>query len=175
MIYGAELLFDPTTEEAVLDIWRKLRDQGITSSMFDVGAKPHVTIAVWENVDVPRVQEAIGEFCQQTGPVAANLTYAGSFITSPGVVFLAPTPSRELLDFHRNFHEFLSDFPASSYTPQWWEPHCTVAIDLSPEQVGPAIQVCKSGGKQIRGTFGRIVVIRYPPTEHLKEFELAGR
>lgn len=175
MIYAAELLFDLETESRILDIWSELRNRGLSSSMFDVGAKPHVTIAVWESVDdLPSLQKAIADFAGSTPPLPMQLTSVASFITSPGVVFLAPTPTREIIDFHRDFHDFLGDFPATSYLPIHWEPHCTVAIDLAPERVAPAMEVCKAGGEWIKGSFTRITLISHPPTTHLAEFRLAG-
>lgn len=175
MIYGAELCFDPVMESKILDIWNELRDTGITSSMFDVGSRPHVTLAVWETADVPSLQAAVADFCRQTLPLPVRLTNVGSFITSPGVVFLAPLVTRELLDFHAGFHHFLSDFPATSYVPDGWEPHCTMAIDLTPEKVAQTVEVCKSGRVWIGGCFTRIALGQYPPTQYLAEFELTGK
>lgn len=175
MIYGAELHFDEKTESTILGVWAELCDRGITSSMFDAGARPHATIAVWDQeVDLAKVEQAIAGFCAAMPPLPAVIQSVGNYITSPGVIFFAPVVTGPMIDFHNAFHRCISDFPATRYLPGQWDAHCGVAIGLEEPQVAQAMEICRGVRTPIEGVFTRIALGRYPPTTYLAEYELTG-
>lgn len=51
MGYAVELYFDSQTEKGVWDLRHTLVEQGISSTLGDLGDRPHISLAVFPDVD----------------------------------------------------------------------------------------------------------------------------
>jgi 2'-5' RNA ligase len=145
--YVSMLLLDPSSEEKVARLCQDLADSGISRAYVDIEElRPHVSLSAFRtHRDESQVRQAFEQSSLPPGPLDVRFEVIGTFPAS-GVVFLALTATRPLLDAHENLHRSLkafSDFePEPFYLPGRWVPHCTVAIDLDPEQIPKAIEFC---------------------------------
>src|SRR5262245_46222316 len=141
MPYAIELALDPETAAVVRRVWRELADAGI-QYMAASGARPHISLGIWESLDRDRAETELTRFAAERSPVRLAFASVGLF---PRVaVFLAPTVTADLLELHAGFHRRfarLGDVPWAHYQPGAWVPHCTLATDLGPDRFGDALAI----------------------------------
>ena len=179
MGFAVEMYFDPQTEARVRDVWWELARQGVNSYQVDVGARPHVSLAVFLDLDPECLREDMADFARRTPCLPVCLGSVGSFPGGEGVVFLAPVVSAGLLEMHRCYHEGLARLgvrPVPYYLPSEWVPHCTVAMHSPGDQLAKAVQVCRQSKVFGSGWFQEIGLIRFEDpasrTKHLYTFPL---
>jgi 2'-5' RNA ligase len=154
--FAVELLFDPEAEAAVLDVWREVAGVG-SSVLFDLAARPHVTLAVHEEPDGPQLDRTVRRFRAPATPF--RLASAGTFPGDEGVAFLAPVVTDALLELHRRWHA-ASPGSHEHYRPGVWVPHCTVGILLEGRGMAEALEIARRA-LPIRGEFREIALIAF--------------
>lgn len=175
MPYAVELALDPTATAAVRRVWRELEDAGITY-MARAGARPHVSLGIWETLDHAAFEAELTQFAAETPPLPITLASVGLF---PAVaVFLAPTVTRELLGLHAGFHrrvERLGTSPWRHYAPGAWVPHCTLATDLGHDQFEPALGIARRVALPLECRLVEIGIVEFRPVRQLVARVLGGR
>src|SRR5574341_1489846 len=101
MPFAIELALDPASDAAVRRIWRELEDAGITH-MGRSGAHPHVSLGIWNALDLPACQAELEAFARGIEPVPVTLASVRAF--SSGAVFLAPEANPGLAALHARAH-----------------------------------------------------------------------
>jgi 2'-5' RNA ligase superfamily protein len=125
MPFAIELFFDAATDAAVRRVWAALAEQGIAPYLHESAAQPHISLAVYEGLDV----SGWGVF-----PGA-----------SESAVFAAPVVTSDLLAVHDEACALLASVarePAAYYLPGRWVPHCSLAVHFPEEPTDRAIAVC---------------------------------
>ncbi len=176
MGYAVELICDPESERAVCEIWDGLGAALGKPSLSELGARPHVSLAVYsDDLDVTGFSKQLHEFAGSVAAFEFKLSSVGTFPGSEGVVFLAPAATRQLLAVHTRFHEVFSQYDASGmacYLPGNWVPHCTVAIDLTAPEVTEAMAHCREAFQPVTGRFQEIGLVEFRPVKELYTFKL---
>lgn len=171
MGYAIELFYDDESERAVRDIWDGLGTALGQPSLSEIGARPHVSLAVFDDgLDTNGFPERLLEFARSIDPFDFKLSSLGTFPGSEGVVFLAPLVTRRLLEVHARFHEVFSKHDNAGmgyYLPGNWVPHCTVAIDLTAAEVTEAVAFCRAAFQPISGRFHEIGLVEFRPVKEL--------
>jgi 2'-5' RNA ligase len=170
MPYAIELYLDNESGEKVQLIRDKLKEKGIN---VDEGARPHVSLAIYQDLNLQVFEKQLGEFAKQNKFFDIVLASIGIFATEASVVFLAPTVTSELLRFHKGFHDFFKENDNAAwdyYRPGKWVPHCTLAMDLTNEMVSGAVEIVRQFSLPIQGRVDRIGVLEFSPNKHLFEF-----
>ena len=177
MPFAVELYMGDPAAIAVRQLWQSLVQEGIPSQPLALGARPHISLCVYESLDPPLVAKKLKIFARQFEPFSFVLESVDTFPGSNGVVFLAPLLSDGLIQAHRRFHKEFDRYRATAspyYLPKNWQPHCTVAEDLSSEQVSHAIEVCRKAHLPIRGQFVQISLIEFRPIKEVCLFALGN-
>lgn len=146
--YAVELYFDPAGERPLRRLIDRLPAHGIQSRR-PTAARPHVSLAVFDQVDVEQLSETLGEFARECRPLCLHLGSIGVFAGGEGVVFLAPVVTVELLALHGALHRLASVVAGARrehYLPGRWVPHCTVAEGLAPGDIGATVELALDGG-----------------------------
>ncbi|MHB8088561.1 MAG: 2'-5' RNA ligase family protein [Anaerolineaceae bacterium] len=173
--YAVELYFDQKMEDEFFSFRESLYKLGIDPVLGLLGDRPHVSLAVFGEIDIDQIIKITTAFAPQCKQLAAQLDAFGAFPTTSNVIYLLPVPSQPLLELHRKFHELLQKEKILSshyYLPGQWVPHCTLEFELPDDQLNLAFQLCKKHFSPIRGTFSTIGVIAFRPIEYLAEFPL---
>jgi 2'-5' RNA ligase len=176
MAYAVSVFFDEQTDRAVRTIWRQIEAAGISSFLSQGPFHPHLTLAIFERLDVDGARVVLASLAAGQPPLPVALPSVGAFPGGEGVVFLSATITGALLGLHRQVHTLLTDHagaPVPYYLPERWNPHCSLARALTPEQVAPA--VAHSLGLisgTIFGTLTQIGVIETPAEVELCRFDL---
>ena len=177
MGYAIELNLDPDSARKVMGLWEALARAGIDSTMLDVGAYPHISLAVFDELDPDILADELSTFARGEQPLAVRFSSVGTFPTQEGVVFLAPVVTAELLGLHSRFHQLLSSAglePLAYYRPGSWVPHCTAAIDLSPDKVPAAVELCWNEGFFGESLLVELGLIEFRPVREIFKHELGG-
>lgn len=138
---------DYETEAQLKSLWKDLSDANITQYGIETeGKRPHITIADYDNLEKKRFIELLDNFYEEKRKIDMYLSILGTFINT-GTLFVAPSLSSELLEFHRNHHSYFRKFnknDKSFYLPGKWSPHCTIASRLSEENMIQVLRYCKN-------------------------------
>ncbi|MCK6461310.1 MAG: 2'-5' RNA ligase family protein [Planctomycetes bacterium] len=151
---AVELCFDADAERAVLEVWKAVRAVSGSGMLFDLRARPHVSLAAYPE-GAPGAVDAVARFQAAQMPFA--FASAGTFPGGEGVVFLAPVVDDALLRLHREWHALVPGGMAH-YAPGAWVPHCTVGFRLP--DVAPAVAAARAA-LPIRGRYSSIALVEY--------------
>jgi 2'-5' RNA ligase superfamily len=175
MPYALELALDDQSAAVVRALWRRAADVGFPF-MAESGANPHVSIAIWDEIDRSAMAEAIGRFAGATPVVDVVFPTMGSFPTT-GVVFLALAENPRLLDVHARCHRALPALGRGAwphYAPGVWIPHCTLAMDLG-DAVERIHAMLQPAPLPLRGRLERAELVEFRPVRHLMAAPLGSR
>lgn len=173
--YAVELYFDQQMEDDFFSFRESLYKLGVNPILGKLGDRPHVSLAVFGDVEIDQVVRITSAFAPQCKQLPARLDAFGAFPTASNVVYLLPVPSQPLLELHQQFHEKLQKEKILSshyYLPGQWVPHCTLEFELPDDQFNLTLQLCKKYFSPIRGTFSSIGVIAFRPIDYLAEFSI---
>jgi 2'-5' RNA ligase len=184
MGYAVSLWFDPKSEEAIRTIWKRLHDRRLSSFLWNGPIRPHMTLAVYEALNIPPFGKSIREFCFETDAFEITLPLIGCFTSPPGrmsasgaAVFLGVTPTAHLLQFHAKIHEQLAlhgQVPKPFYLPSYWNPHCTIAREISADLIPEIVRAAQETPLPLHVTATRIGIIETPAEVELECYNLKG-
>lgn len=161
MGYAVEVYFDAASTEEVETRWK-----AIGSSVISLGASPHISLSLHQDVDLSLMERIIQEFAGQQIAIALNMQAIASFLTDECVLFLAPTVTPELLRMHAEFHRRLAENGIQSneyYLPGDWVPHCTLDFEISREDLSRGFAICHPMGGLDQVMLESIGLIEYRP------------
>lgn len=161
-MYGVVALFDAKTEQIIKDIWTELREKSISFYADEVvDRKPHITLASYHSLDMLRFIEQLDAFYENKPEIDIRFNSIGSFLNT-GILYLSPHVTKNLIEFHENFHiqfKSFNDNPESVYLPEKWVPHCTLANRLSMDKLVEAYNYCLYRNDRIVGKIQEIGII----------------
>jgi 2'-5' RNA ligase len=170
MPYAVCLFFDKPSSEIITGYWRR-----IDSLYMRLGAKPHISLAVFDAVDIPAMEEWLGEFAFGCEKITVSLPSIGSFLTDERVIFLAPVVSRALLELHSAFYDRLNERRMTFHTlyaPGNWVPHCTLDMEISDGEYKRKIAQCALLDHIRSAGLESIGLIEFRPVKELLRFPL---
>lgn len=142
MPYAIVLYFDQPSETSIRTIWANLAKDAITADISNSGIRPHLTLAIYDELRCQPCEMELEKFAAQTSHLKIQADHIGVFYKPDITLFLAPTPTKRLLGFQASIHKNLSGKVTNSwkmYQPGNWVPHCTIAMDLDLEQLSKAV------------------------------------
>jgi hypothetical protein len=175
MGYAVQLYFDAGLEASLLEVRSALTKAGVTPTLERLGDRPHVSLAVLDDVPVQQCIAMLEQFAKAQTVFPASIAAFGAFPTSPGFVYLSPSPNAELLGAHRKMHRVLAELGAvvhEHYIPESWIPHSTVGFELSHEEVAIALSWLRANFRPVDGVFASVGVIEFRPVKQLAVFDL---
>jgi 2'-5' RNA ligase len=168
--HAVSVLFDVRSADRILAASDSV-GEGV--GLRELGAQPHISLGVFRSaVDVDILAPCVAALAAETQRFELRLSAVGSFPSDEGVIFLAPTPTAQLLDVHRRFHQMLVDHDISSdplYRPDQWVPHCTVGQAVPEDRLPFAIAQLRRAD-----VFGPVAVVSVNLTEFLPVRELVA-
>ena len=175
MSFSVECYFDSAAEDAVRNIWRSLSEKKINSRMLDVGARPHISLIVAEGDPPTELIERLRDFVVSRHEIQLQFGSVGLFPNDLGVLFLAPRASIQLDHFHLDWCTAIEPLDLAVwdyYRAANWTPHCTLAVGLTPDQLGPAFDVCRSTPYPLSAEIREIGLVKLQPLERVRTFPL---
>lgn len=170
-----ELFFDALSESRIRDLWHQFDSFG-PPIMRDSNVRPHITLLACDSVDVTAASAFLERVATVTPSFPVSLRSFGLFPAPLPVAFLAPKVTSDLLVLQaRIFAEFspLAAGCSSLYSPEQWIPHCTLALELSPQHLGFALDACRTFGLPLACIASEIGLVDYSPCRQLYSKSLA--
>ncbi len=173
--YAVELYFDKKMEDEYFSFRESIYKLGVNPVLGNLGDRPHVSLAVFGEVEIEQVIKLTSTFAPLCRQFPAQLSSFGAFPTDSNVVYLQPVPTQPLLELHKRYHDHLQEnnlFSSFYYQPGQWVPHCTLEFELPDDQFDLALRLCKKHFSPIHGTFSSMGVIAFRPIAYLTEYPL---
>jgi 2'-5' RNA ligase len=175
MGYAVELYFDRQTEQSVRKIRQALAKEGIPPVLDPLGERPHVSLAVFSDVDCERLISIVRDYAASTQAFAVQLSGMGTFATDENVLYLVPVPTLQLQTIHQEFHHRLEQArltPSHYYQPGNWVPHCSVEMNIPAERFSAAVELCKGAFRPVQGQFREIGIVEFRPVRAVAQWPL---
>jgi len=169
MPFALEIALDAEAAAIVRTAWGALAAAGF-SFMAESGAHPHVSLAIWDEIDVAAMSAAVTTFGRETHELAIVFDRIHVFATT-GVVFLAPVPDAALREMQVRCHRHLDAHgrqPWPHYAVDAWVPHCTLAQDIDgAAPLARARTVAMNVPLPVVGRLSRAELVRFRPVHYL--------
>ena len=163
MNYAIELVFDEDSQKTINNLRKQLSENGVHDEAVKLN---HVSIGDYKTDDIEGLKNKVIEFSKTIKPFELSLVSVGTFMTKENVIFLEPVMTKELLDIHSRFINFMKDFDGELnqyYDIDKWMPHCTISIRLSDNELFKGIELLKEIIKlPIKVRIEKIDIINYP-------------
>jgi 2'-5' RNA ligase len=173
--YAVTLRLHDDAAAAIDALWHRLADEGVSDSMAALGYRPHLTLAIATDVDVPAAIRALERFAATHAALAVPFVGIGAFLAPARVLWAAPRVDRALLDLQAALHETLAWPAHPHYASGTWVPHCTLAEDLSAEAFAHAARLMADHWQPTTAMLDRIELVRFRPVEILWQQPLRSR
>ena len=173
MAFAIEMFFDKDSEEKIYEMCRSFKRKGINSLLDASDSKPHITLGIFNNFDMDKVEERIVQFSKSLSPFRLILGSIGTFPGKEGVLFLAPTVTNELLSIHDKFNNLFTEYQNEMwkyYQPGYWVPHCTLAINLSRKELQTAMDCILDSYTPKCITINELGVVEFYPVKLIKSY-----
>jgi 2'-5' RNA ligase len=169
---------DATAVANVEPLWDVLEQDPELTTTRRIGAHAHLTLAVYDDLDLRRLLPRLDGFTRELQPVAIRFAGIGIFAAgSRATIYLAPIADRALLDLHDGFHREFADCLdrcIAHYRPAYWVPHLTLAQDLENAGLPPAVARLAGLMVPFAGMLDVLSVVRYMPVERIGHYALGA-
>lgn len=176
MGYAIEMNLDAAGAARVRALWRTLAQAGVTDSLLRNQARPHVSLAVFEDdVDVDALRAVLTEFTAGMPLLRLKFSSVGVFAAEAGVLFLAPVVTEGLLAVHTDLHGRCAARGLVShgyYLPGNWVPHCTVGYGLAPEALRTAVVLTLAANVFGEVLLDSVSLTQFPSARLLADYPL---
>ncbi len=170
MAFSVNLFLDEKATRQIQALWDRLAERQLALHMRSTVDRPHVTLAIFDELNVPAAQLAMVRYAQDLTVIPIRMPSLGVFPGPHGSIYLAVTVTETLLDLHAGLHRSLERFgarPWAIYRPGLWMPHCTLAMDLATEAVPPAVAACLEGWQPVEAVLEEIGISQFQPLQHV--------
>lgn len=168
--YAIELYFDPALENQVLKAWNVLARRQISTHLIEIESRPHITLYASTFVDSARLQSIIKTIASKQDPLPLSLSSVGCLPNDNNVLFLAPTPSLSLLQFHSQLCDAMKKEGieiSEEYRPDTWIPYCAVAQEVPKARMAEAFSVLRDLKLPVTGYAMDIGLVEFFPVREL--------
>jgi len=170
--YAVELFIKEDETEAIHRLFRETN-----SVLANIDAKPHISLAVFDEVHIPKLCVILHDFASRMEPLTIRFSSIGLFPGSENIVFLAPVVTESLISAHAMLHRYLTDANMKChlhYLPGAWVPHCTITAEEPLEKSIESIQKIHSA--QVLGEYSldSIHLVKFRPVVSLASFQLGA-
>ena len=176
MTYAVNLYLNQEAENHITHIWHQLSALEKGKCLTCCNSRPHITLAIYEEVDLEEIQKRLKTFAQNIHSFHLQFLQIGIFPHPKGTIFLTPNLTDELFKLHRDFHEAFMDYQGQGwdyYKPNAWYPHCTLALETPLEEIPCVLGEILKVFKPMEVCVGSIGIASLDPIEYLMELQLA--
>jgi 2'-5' RNA ligase len=171
------MYLDAEADGRVRALWRTVATAGAGSYVESIGSTPHVSLAVFDEVERSRAVSALSRFVESCEPLTVSFRGIGRFDEPERVIFLALAADEELTAVHAELHAFLRSMRLASspvYLPGRWIPHCTVAHHVPADVFDAAVAAARGAFQEFEANLCEIGLVEYAPVRTLWRRRLAA-
>ena len=173
MAFAVSLLFNAEIGAAISARWNMLAGAGVPHSMLDLGYPPHVSLAVYDELDVGTALASLDRAFGRVAQIPVTLTGFSTFGAGSGVCYAALQTSPELDALHESTIEVTGGSCRLHYQRGHWTPHCTLAVGLTDAEMDRARHVLESDWQFLEGVFEAAELVEFVPVVSLRRWTLS--
>ncbi|KAL8471416.1 hypothetical protein ACS0TY_028901 [Phlomoides rotata] len=173
--YAIEVYFDPALENQVLKAWNVLARRQISTQLIEIESRPHITLFTSPFVDAAKLENVVRNFAAKQEPLPLSFSSIGSLPSDNNVLFLGPTPSLSLLQFHSQLCDAMKKEGfeiGEEHRPDTWIPFCPVAEEVPKTRMAEAFTLLRELKLPVSGYAVEISLVEYQPVRELFSFTL---
>jgi 2'-5' RNA ligase len=175
MAHAICLLFNAELAATVAARWQDLADAGLSRSMLELGYPPHVTLAVFDELDVNAAATALNGVFEDIGPFVLSLSGIATFGEGSGVCYATLAPSVDLTRLHATTLGAVGEKCRPHYRIEHWKPHCTLAMNLSDADMDRAKNLLEQDWQSLSGAFELAELVEFAPVVRIKSWTFRDR
>jgi 2'-5' RNA ligase len=162
--YTIELQLNRAAETKFLAHWETLRNEGVSDLLFQLGYKPHMTLAMYREIDEAKTIAKLERFIADESPIAVEFRH---MTVDKAGIFSQPRENGALRKFHARFEKkFGKSFRDYDHAGLWM-PHCTIGMELPTEKIGPVMDKLLASWAPITGIADRLALVKFRPGQIL--------
>ncbi len=170
MPYTIELQLNRAAEAKFLKHWETVRDEGVSDLLFRLGYRPHVTLAMYREIDEAKTIAKLEKFIADEAAIPVEFAHIS--VDRAGI-FCQPRENIALRKFHARFERRLGKSFRSIDLAGQWMPHCTIGMELPTAKIGPALDKILGTWAPIAGRLDHIALVKFRPGQVLWRKRLA--
>ncbi|KAF2316145.1 hypothetical protein GH714_041466 [Hevea brasiliensis] len=146
-------------------------------TIIEIESRPHITLYSSSFVEPTKLESIVKTFASKQEPLPLSLSAIGGLPNDNNFLFLAPTPSLSLLQFHSQLYDALKKEGieiSEEYRPDSWIPYCAVAQDVPKARIGEAFCVLRDLKLPVTGYAMDIGLVEFSPVRELFSFVLGN-
>lgn len=177
MPYAVSLWFGEAAEAHLRSLWAHLAEVGVANSYAEGLVRPHVTLSHAAQLDLTQFKAALKPLVSAHPTVKVVFSGLGLFLNRPNTLYLSVVFTSALAALQQDIFELVSQHGTLSspyYRPDAWTPHCTLALNLSPEATLEAVRVAQTFELPFQTTATRVGLIENPSERELRAFALGA-
>jgi len=163
--FAIELYFDEDLEAQLKAVRSRLSESGLGDDLEALGMAPHLTLGMCQQLDLETFRPQLQQRVSESLPLPISLGSVGLF---PGdVLFFAPIITRALLVLHHDVWKLLEGSGtecAPLYEPGRWVPHCTMTMNVRPDERMAALEAIMTASLPMKGQITSVGVSVVQPT-----------
>ena len=164
MPYTIELQLNRAAEAKFLKHWEIVRDEGVSDLLFRLGYRPHITLAMYREIDEAKTIAKLEKFIADEAAIPVEFAHIS--VDRAGI-FCQPRENIALRKFHARFERSLGkSFRPIDLAGQWM-PHCTIGMELPTDKIGMAVDKLLATWAPISGIADRIALVKFRPGQVL--------
>ena len=175
-MYLVSIYFDKETEKRLQSLVHHVAKETGNSFMLDNRVPPHITVAAVETKQEGILIEQVEELVKKLKVGDIKFVSVGTF--SSRVIYVQPVLNEYLhhlsVVLTQELEQMQETICSPYYQPFSWLPHCTIAKQLTKEQMVQAFQVLQKEFSSIEGHVVRIGIAKTNPHRDIKLWELRG-
>ncbi|KAK4767757.1 hypothetical protein SAY87_002898 [Trapa incisa] len=175
--YAIELYFDPALENQVLKAWNVLARRQISTHLIEIESRPHITLFSTPSMDPSKLENIIKAFSTKQEPLPLSFSAIGSFSNDNDILFLTPTPTVSLLQFHSQLCDMMKKEGieiGEEYRPESWVPYCAVAEEVPRTRMAEGFCVLRDLKLSVSGYAVDIGLVEFSPVREVFSFVLGN-
>ena len=170
MPYTIELQLNRAAETKFLKFWDILRDEKISDLLYSLNYRPHLTLAMYREIDVDRTIAKLEKFVAGETSIPINFPH---ITVSTNSIFSQPSENAALRKFHTRFERKLGRSFRPIDLAGSWMPHCSIGMELPADRIGHALDKMLAQWAPISGSVDHIALIKFRPGQTLWRKRLA--
>lgn len=178
-MYLISIYFDEQSSANLKKLIKRVADATGNTFMLDNQVPPHITVAAVETKReeelVACIDRLVNDDCGK-GITAGAIHWVSVGAFFPQVLFVQPVLNEYLHNLSVTLSEELSQIEETILSPYYkpfgWLPHCTIAKQLTKEQMAEAHQILQQYFVPMEGRVTRIGVARTNPHRDIRVWEL---
>ena len=170
MGFAVTLVVSEGQRGTILDVFRAAK-----TNMHANGFLPHISLAVFDEVDVTELDRVVRRFAVDAVPLDISMSSIGMFPNERPTAVVFPTMTASLMEAHRRFHEDMGTMAQGCgdyYKPDHWSPHLTLGTS---DSLASALEILSAAYQaKLRGEylFDEISLIGWYPVQTISSYKL---